>query len=101
MNNKVFLEAIESYYKEAVEILKKKNADYATEADPFKNFRNALLVNVPVEKAILVRISDKMARISNCLEKGGVQVEDETIRDTLLDSINYLAILIAYLENKK
>lgn len=102
MTNNKFLEAIRSYYDEALELLQRKNADYATEQDPFKNFRNAELVNVSVEKAILVRISDKMARISNILDKNGErEVKDETLKDSLIDVCNYAAILIAYLEDKK
>jgi len=95
-----FLESIEKTYKDGIGIIKLKNADYATKADPWQNFRFARLVGVSVERAILVRISDKLARISNLIDKEPSVVE-ERIEDTLLDLINYVAILKAYLERKK
>jgi hypothetical protein len=98
MNNKEFVDTIESFYKEALEILKKKNADYANSQDPFKNFKFSSLVDIGVDKAILVRILDKLARINNLIDKGTNEVEDETVLDTIVDSINYLAILGAWLK---
>lgn len=92
------IQSVEQTYKDGLEILKKKNADYAGDADPYKNFRFSSLIGVGVEEAILVRVTDKIARISNILHKDA-QVKDETITDTLVDAINYLAILKAYLEN--
>jgi len=104
MNRKQFIQSIENTYKEALEILKIKNSDYANSDNPFKNFEFADLVGVGVEKAILVRMSDKLARISNLTDKAQkgqkAEVKDETILDTLLDIINYSAILKAYLENE-
>ena len=99
MNQKEFVKAIEATFGEAVSILRKKNTDYAVESDPWKNFRFAELVEVGVERAILVRMADKMARISNILGKEA-QVKDESIMDTLVDLANYSAILKVYLENK-
>ena len=95
----MFYESIEKTYKDGLEIIKKKNHDYAGEADPWANFRFAEMVRVSVPKAILVRMSDKLARISNLIDKEA-KVEDEKIEDTLLDLINYTAILKAYLENE-
>lgn len=100
MTQKDFVNQIDQTFKEALSILKVKNSDYATEVDPWQNFRFAELVGVGVERAILVRMSDKLARISNILEKE-TQVKDESIMDTLVDLANYSAILKVYLENKK
>lgn len=94
-----FIESIEKTYADGVAIVRKKNADYATESDPFRNFRSAGVVGVPVDRAILVRTLDKMSRISNLLDKPPA-VADEAIEDTILDAINYLAILKAYREMK-
>lgn len=52
------------------------------------------------EKGILVRLSDKMSRITNLIEGGEAAVSDETVVDTIEDAINYLAILKAYYEGK-
>lgn len=92
---KKFIEAIEQTYRDGVEIIKLKNQDYATKEDPWKNFRQAELVGVSLERAILVRVSDKLSRISNLIDKEPAVV-DEKLEDTLLDCINYLAILKAH-----
>ena len=100
MNQKEFIENIENSYKKGVEIIRKKNADYAVDSNPWKNFEMASLVGVSVKRAILVRISDKLARISNLIDKEAA-VKDETIEDTLLDLINYAAILKAKIDDEK
>lgn len=94
----LFIENIQETYRAGVDLIKRKNADYAGANDPFKNFRSAEVVGVPVGRAILVRTLDKMARISNLLGSDKAQVKDEAITDTLTDCINYLAILKAWLE---
>lgn len=100
MNQTQFVDAIEETFKQGVEILRIKNNDYAAETDPWKNFRFAEIVGVGIERAILVRISDKLARISNLIGKEA-QVKDESIIDTLVDLSNYAAILKVYLENQQ
>lgn len=99
MTRKEFIQNIENTYSDAVKILRKKNADYANSGNPFKNFEFAKLVGIGVERAILVRMSDKFARISNLVDKEN-EVKDETVSDTLEDLINYTAILKAYLEQE-
>ena len=94
-----FIEQIEKIYKDGVELIKKKNADYADDTDPFRNFRNADIVGISPEKAILIRILDKITRIANLLNRQGL-VRDEKMEDSILDAINYLAILKVFLENK-
>jgi hypothetical protein len=99
MNNQEFIQSIESFYSKGVGLVRKKNADYATIENPFKNFESAEVVGVSPEKALLVRILDKLSRAGNILGKE-VNVKDERIEDTLLDASNYIAILNAYLEAK-
>lgn len=91
------LKSLQSTYSECVEISRKKNADYADSDDAFKNFYASKMVGVTPPRAILVRITDKLTRIANLLEKEP-EVVDEKINDTILDAINYLAILKAYIE---
>lgn len=98
MTSKQLLENLIKRYSECVDIVRVKNQDYATEIDAFKNFRHAALAGVEPERAVLVRISDKMARISNLIDKENA-VKDETIQDTINDAINYMAILGAMLED--
>jgi len=84
-------------YRKALEIIERKNADYATQSDPFANFRTANILGLTVEKGILVRTLDKIMRVSNLLEHEAF-VTEESMEDTLTDAINYLALLKAYRE---
>lgn len=93
-----FIQGIANTYVDCLDIVKKKNADYAVSSDPFLNFRNASVVGVTPERAILVRIMDKISRISNLIDKQA-DVKDETIQDTIHDAINYLAILKEKIKN--
>ena len=96
---RAFLLSIEATFRAGLDLVKRKNADYAGDGDPFKNFRSAGVAGVSVERAILVRVLDKLARISNLLDKPQAVV-DEALEDTILDAINYLAILKAYREQE-
>ena len=96
----VLIDDMQTTFTHCIETAKRKNADYAGEnSDPFKNFKNCVFFGVPVEKGILVRMMDKMSRISNLIDKEA-QVKDESINDTLDDLINYAAILKSYIKNK-
>lgn len=95
----VLLESLKKTYTNVLEIAERKNADYAGDSDPFKNFKMCEQYKVPVERGILVRISDKLSRVSNLLDQEA-KVKDESIYDTIDDAINYLAILKAYIENR-
>ncbi len=88
-----------STFGEALRLAKTKNADYASKEDGLKNFRGSVVVNMPMDKAVLVRILDKITRIGNLLDRPNV-VKNETINDSILDAINYLAILKAIVEEK-
>lgn len=81
-----------------VEIMKKKNKDYADpekSGDPFKNFRQCEIEGLcSTEVGILMRLGDKRSRLINLLERGPA-VEDESFDDTVADSINYLILLAA------
>jgi hypothetical protein len=80
-------------------ISKAKSNDYAGKEHPFKNF--ALVAELGLcstEVGIVVRIGDKISRLSTLIRKPDQRsVVDETIQDTIDDAINYLAILGAYL----
>jgi hypothetical protein len=80
-------------------ILDAKNKDYAVDEDAFLNFNNSITIGVTPQRAILVRLMDKMTRISNLLDKDE-SVQDEKINDTIRDAVNYLLILSAMLSKK-
>lgn len=101
MTREEFKKSIEETFNKGLSIVARKNNDYAKGDDPFRNFKFANLVGLSVEKAILVRISDKLARISNVLDKKSISVVDESLDDTIIDAINYLAILKAWVEENQ
>lgn len=83
------------------ETAQRKNHDYGgSNNDPFANFRNSTIAGVSVERGILVRLMDKMSRISTLLDKEA-KVKDEAVDDTIDDAINYLAILKSYRKQNK
>jgi hypothetical protein len=95
MTKEQFINHITETFSSCLEIVSRKNADYSGNAeDPFKNFRMSVQVGVTPERGLLVRISDKISRISNLLDKEAA-VKDESISDSIDDAINYLAILKA------
>ena len=102
-SDNALIESMRQTFDECIGLAIAKNHDYAgggVNDDPFKNFRRAPdLAGVSVERAILVRVSDKLCRLSNILD-GPVAVGDERVEDTLKDTINYLGILKAWIEER-
>lgn len=97
MSREEFIAYLESTYKVCVDIVKKKNHDYSKDADPFSNFRAiSAITNRPPEEAIMTFIANKLSRASNLFSRENA-VKSESVEDTLIDAINYLAILRAYL----
>lgn len=93
---------MEATFVKCLNMVKIKNNDYSGEkaVDPFTNFRKSEAIGVRTEKGILVRMMDKMSRISNLIDQDA-QVKSEKIEDTLEDLINYAAILKSYLKQNK
>jgi len=100
MNNERFIAYIEATFKNCLQLVKTKNKDYGATEDALANFRKSVNVGVAPERAILVRLSDKISRISTLLANEA-EVSDETIDDTIHDAINYLAILRVIIWNER
>jgi len=83
-----------------LDITRRKNHDYSGTELAFRNFEfvEALWI-CWTEEWIMVRITDKLTRLSNLLHTEAM-VKDESILDTILDCANYLLILRIYLETK-
>ena len=98
----VLLDDMEEIFNNCLSIARNKNNDYAGKeaVNPFANFKGSEIVGVSVEKGILVRLMDKMKRVSNLLSQEAM-VKDESIDDTLNDMINYVAILKSYIKQKR
>ena len=73
---------------EALRLFEKKNKDYG---DAFATYG-------PV--GVLVRMGDKISRLQSITSKGINLVEDEKIRDTLIDLHNYAGMAIMLLDEK-
>ena len=71
---------------EALALFKKKNKDYG---DSFANYG-------PV--GVIVRLGDKINRLSNIHSTNITLVETETVRDTLIDLHNYAAMAIMLMD---
>jgi hypothetical protein len=83
-------------------ILRKKNADYTGTAGPFANFERVEALGIATtEQGFLTRILDKICRLTTFVQKGVLQVSDESVEDTCLDGANYLLLLAAYIRDKK
>jgi hypothetical protein len=86
-----YLSEFKELTEQMIDLTTKKNSDYGGAADPFKNFRTFK------ELGILVRMSDKFARLCTALdEKRELQVADETLDDTAMDLATYALLLICY-----
>ena len=83
--------------KQIGELHDRKNADYATNQDPFSNFKECERFNVPAWKGCLVRMSDKWARICNLTK--GEEAKNEPLEDSFMDMAVYsLICLLLYQE---
>ena len=83
------VEQMMTVQKEGLELFKKKNADYG---DSFANFG-------PI--GVIVRMGDKINRLSSVTNNGVNLVNNESVRDTLIDLHNYAAMAIMLLDEKK
>jgi len=76
----------EKVQKEAIELFKRKNADYG---DAFANYG-------PI--GVIVRMGDKISRLTNVTKNGVTMVNTESVRDTLIDLHNYAAMAVMLLD---
>lgn len=76
-------------HSEALELFKKKNADYG---DSFATFG-------PI--GVIVRMQDKINRLVSLSKNSVSFVNDETLRDTLIDLHNYSAMAVMLLDEKE
>ena len=90
--------------KQARDLMDKKNRDYAGNdgKEPFANFTRVESMGIcSTEQGFMVRLTDKMSRLSSILQSGKTNVTNETFDDTLVDVINYIVLLSAYRQEKQ
>ena len=85
MTNRV--KELQDIQLEALELFKKKNADYG---DAFAEYGTI---------GVLVRLGDKIKRLQSISSKEIRLVNDESMRDTLIDLHNYSAMAIMCMNN--
>jgi len=89
---------------EARELMSLKNRDYAGSdgTEPFANFTRCEAMGIcKTEAGFMVRVTDKMSRLSSFLRSGKMHVEDESFYDTIVDVINYMVLLGAYVKDRE
>ena len=80
-------EQLAAVQKEGYDLFIKKNADYG---DAFAKHGSV---------GVIIRMGDKISRLTS-ISKSKIEVESETMRDTLLDLHNYCAMAIMLLDEK-
>jgi len=104
MNREELLKTHETLCEKSRNLMRRKNADYAGRhgVEPFANFTRVESMGIcKTESGMLVRMTDKMSRLSSFMESGKFEVKDESLEDTVLDMINYSVLLYAYVTDKK
>ena len=76
------VEQMKKIQREALDLFIKKNADYG---DAFATFGTI---------GVLIRIEDKIKRCISISSKQVQLIDDETLRDTLIDLHNYAAMAL-------
>jgi len=82
-------EQLKAVQKEAFELFSKKNKDYG---DSFATYG-------PV--GVIVRMGDKIKRLISVTTNGVHLVDNESLRDTLIDLHNYAAMGIMLMDEEK
>ena len=86
------------FNEEALILINSKNDDYANPTDFYANFRLSEQAGIPMFIGIHVRLLDKISRLNSFISRfyrtGEITANHESIEDTLLDTINYSAIML-------
>ncbi len=80
------VQQLQQIHNDSLELFKKKNQDYG---DAFAKYGTL---------GVLVRISDKLQRFQSITKNQIILVEDEKLKDTLLDLHNYSAMALMLLK---
>jgi hypothetical protein len=80
------IEQMEIVQSEALELFKRKNADYG---DAFANYGSI---------GVIVRMGDKIQRLVSVTNRSVSLIDNESLRDTLIDLHNYAAMAIMLID---
>ena len=104
MNQADYFAFHEKFCANALDLSKKKNNDYTGSGGtrPFANFEQVEALGIcSTERGFLTRLTDKLCRVTTYVNDEKLLVEDESVRDTLIDIVNYTVLLAAYIEDKR
>lgn len=93
MTRDELLELFDETVGSARDILIRKNKDYSDGDDPWSNFNASTIFDVDPIVGILMRVVDKLKRIQTFAAKGELQVKDEPVLNSIIDVINYMALI--------
>ena len=82
------VEQMSQVQNEALELFKRKNADYG---DAFANYGSI---------GVIVRMGDKIQRLVSVTNRSVSLIDNESLRDTLIDLHNYAAMAIMLIDEK-
>ena len=91
-------------FKDCLKLLSDRSVQYAAPHSPFANFEQAAdVAQTDVLTGLMTRFGDKLGRIQTGLREiresdEYVAPSDESLKDSFLDAINYLALGYVYLE---
>ena len=93
LKNGLDSEKFENITKEMLELYKNKNSDYGSSVnDTYKKYGMV---------SYLVRMEDKLNRARTLVQKQTQNVQDEKLRDTLIDLANYTILAVMELDKKE
>ena len=101
MTNQQFIKETEEFFKQCIETMNKKGAEYSGTNDKFANFKRlAVKYSVPIEEIWGIYFSKHIDSIDTFIKKRRAgysikQIEQnlsEPISGRIMDAINYLAI---------
>ena len=78
-----------------------KGHDYSGEEDTLANLKASMILGVPAEKGVLIRLLDKVMRLKNFIDTGVLKVQDEKLEDTVVDIHNYVDLFYALILEKR
>lgn len=104
MTTEQLLSFHQGFCDEAREIVRRKNHDYAgSQGDtPFANFEMTEKLGLSTTgQGILIRVSDKMMRLSTFEKAGVLAVKEESQEDACMDCVNYFILLAAWYRQQR
>ena len=94
------MSSFETIVGEMIRLHDRKQKDYGSKKDPFKNVRSSESFGVPGWLGAVIRANDKMTRLKTFALTGSLA--NESVEDSLIDLANYAVIaLVLYREEKQ